>query len=132
MIPIRVLLVEDALPVLRRLKGDLEAEGSFEVFHATSMAAGMLSLVRVQPDVLVLNPYAGRGSVEEWRRTVERYRNGRSVGLVALAGATPARDREVLAQLADLGILRRPTSTRRILSSILNWMGQETTLARAS
>jgi hypothetical protein len=132
MIPIRVLLVEDALPLLRHLKGDLEAEGGFEVFHATSQAAGMLSLARLQPDVLVLNPYAGRGSVEEWRRAIDRYRNGRCLGLLALAGKMPHHDLEVLSGLADLGLLKRPASTRRILSTLLDWMGQETILAKAS
>lgn len=132
MIPIRVLLVDDALPLLRTLKQVLEASGSFEVFQATSQAAGMLGLARMQPDILVLNPTAGKGSVEEWRRAVERYRHGRSLGLIALADALAPRDAEILGALADLGILKRRSGPRRILSLLLEWSGQDTGLRRAS
>ena len=84
MIPVRVLMVDEALPVLRELQRELGNSECFEVYTATSSGAGMFSLARLQPDVLVLNPCAGRGSPEEWRRALERYRMTRSLGVLLL------------------------------------------------
>ncbi len=131
MIPIRILLVDEGPESLEGLKDELESSGSFEVTWATTCGAGMLSLARSRPDVLVLNPYAGRGSVEEWRRAVERYRSARPLGLVAVAGRIPAPDRAPLRQMADLGILGPGVSAERIRSRLVRWADPESLLTRA-
>jgi DNA-binding response OmpR family regulator len=131
MIPIRILLVDEGAQILQGLKGELERSESFEVTWATTCSAGMLSLARSRPDVLVLNPYAGRGSVEEWRRAVERYRGTRPLGIVALAGRIPARDRAPLRELADLGIFGSGVNAERIRSLLVRWADPESLLAGA-
>jgi DNA-binding NarL/FixJ family response regulator len=131
MIPIRILCVDDGPQTLQELKGELERSGGFEVIWATTCSAGMLSLARSRPDVLVLNPYSGRGSVEEWRRAVERYRAARPLGLVALAGRIPARDRAPLREMADLGIFASGASAERIRSLLIRWADPESLLAGA-
>lgn len=131
MFPIRVLLVEDALPFLRILTTALKTHG-FEVFFASSTAAGMLSLARMQPDVLVLHPQAGRGSVVEWRRAISRYREAHPLGLLLLARRIPAAEQDTLSDLADVGTLARPAAPARILTALLEWAGDEQTMSRAS
>ena len=61
---------QGAFSNLHDLKEELESSGGYEVISTSSPASGMLCLARYQPDVLLINPYAGRGTMEEWRRAV--------------------------------------------------------------
>ncbi len=131
MIPIRVILVEDALPLQRRIRDEMEASGSFEVYAVSSSAAGMLNLARMQPDLAVIYPYAGRGAPEEWRRAVGRYRQGRALGLLVLLDLASAEETETLADMADLGMIERPPAPGEIRSLLMNWAGQEEILDQA-
>lgn len=125
MIPVRVLLVDESLPLLREVKEELESSGGFEVFTAVSPAAGLLGLARLQPDLLIANPYAGRGTVEEWRRAVERYRAGRSLSVLVLADRMCERDASILREIADLGVIPDRRG-RRVVETILHgWAEQE-------
>jgi DNA-binding NarL/FixJ family response regulator len=125
MIPVRVLLVDESLPLLRGVKEELESSGGFEVFTAVSPAAGMLALARLQPDLLIANPYAGRGSAEEWRRAVERYRSGRALSVLVLADRLPEPDASVLRDIADLGVLPLRHGSRVIETILTGWACQE-------
>ncbi len=132
MIPIRVILVEEAPPLQRRIRDEMEASGSFEVYAVSSGAAGMLSLARMQPDLAVIYPYAGRSAPEEWRRAVNRYRQGRALSLLVLLDQASSRETEALGDVADLGIMGRPPAHGEIRSVLLNWAGQEEVLDRAA
>ncbi len=133
MIPIRILLVEDALPVLRELRTELDEAGTFEVFTAASSAAGLLGLARTRPDVLIFHPYAGRGSVEDWRRAIARCRASRALGVLAMADKIPLREREILSGLADLGIVGRRPSARLVHKVVDVWAGEwEQALGKAA
>jgi DNA-binding NarL/FixJ family response regulator len=132
MIPIRILLVDDAQSDLRSLSEELEEAGGFEVITAASPVSGMLSLARHQPDVLLVNPVAGQGSVEEWRRAVEHYRSARPLGLLVLAGRISARDRETLEELADVGIMEYPLQPELIREVLAHWAGTEEFLSWAA
>ena len=129
MIPLRVLLVEDALPVLKDLRAALEESGEFEISCATSFPAGMLVLARSRPDLLLVNPYACRSSIEEWRRGVALYRNHHSLGVLALARRVPTQDRIPLQEMADLGILPSGIEARRIQAILEEWANSERLLA---
>jgi DNA-binding response OmpR family regulator len=125
MIPVRVLLVDESLPLLRVMKEELESSGGFEVFTAASPAAGLLGLARLQPDLLVANPYAGRGTAAEWHRAVERYRSGRSLSVLVIAERISQPDAGLLQEIADLGVVS-PRKGRRLLETILTgWANQE-------
>jgi len=132
MIPLRILLVEDALPALQDLRQVLEETGEFEISCATSSPAGMLGLARTRPDLLVLNPYAGRGSIEAWRRAVGRYRQHHPLGLLALAHRIPPRDQDSLQEMADLGIFSPGVEARRIQAILEEWADSERLLAGAA
>jgi DNA-binding NarL/FixJ family response regulator len=125
MIPVRVLLVDESLPLLRGIKEELESSGGFEVFTAVSSAAGLLGLARLQPDLLIVNPYTGRGSAEDWRRAAERYRAGRPLSVLVLANRVGARDALVLRELADLGIVPHRPGTRVVETILTGWACQE-------
>lgn len=125
MIPVRVLLVDESLPLLRGLKEELESSGGFEVFTAVSPAAGLLRLARLQPDLLIANPYAGRGTAEEWRRAVERYRSGRSLSVLMLADRVHEPDRSVLRDIADLGVVPHHHPSRVLDTILTGWARQE-------
>ncbi len=131
MIPIRILIVEDALPILHRLRDGLEATGDFEVFTASSAPAGLLGLARLQPDVLILQPQTGRGSLEEWRRAIERYRAGRSLAVLVMSARIPSRAREILDGMADLGVVDRFPHPRLIHRLVTTWAGHEPAASRA-
>lgn len=131
MIPIRVILVEDTLPLQRRMRAELEASGSFEVYAVSSSAAGMLCLARMQPDLAVVYPYAGRGAPEEWRRAIGRYRQGRALGLLVLLDHASPGETEIIGEMADLGMIGRPPAAGEIRSLLMNWIGQEEILDRA-
>jgi DNA-binding NarL/FixJ family response regulator len=132
MIPIRILLVDDAQPGLLSLKEELEDSGGFEVITSASPASGMLSLARHQPDVLLVNPLAGQGSVEEWRRAVDHYRCARSLGVIVLAHRMTSHDREVIEELADLGIVDYPLHPELIQEILAHWAGAEEPLSQAA
>jgi DNA-binding NarL/FixJ family response regulator len=125
MIPIRVLLVDESLPLLREVKEELESSGGFEVFTAVSPAAGLLGLARLQPDLLIANPYAGRGTAEDWRRAVERYRAGRSLSVLVLANRVREPDTSVLREVADLGIVPRRPGSRVVETILTGWACRE-------
>jgi DNA-binding response OmpR family regulator len=125
MIPVRVLLVDESLPLLRAVKEELESSGGFEVFTAVSTAAGLLGLARLQPDLLIANPYAGRGTAEDWRRSVERYRAGRSLSVLVLANRVHEPDATVLRDVADLGIVPDRPGVRVIEAILAGWACQE-------
>jgi hypothetical protein len=125
MIPIRVLLVDESLPLLRAIKDELESSGGFEVFTAVSPVAGLLGLARLRPDLLIANPYAGRGTAEDWRRAVERYRAGRSLSVLLLADRVREPDASVLRGIADLGIVPHRQGTRVIETILTGWAYQE-------
>ena len=132
MLPLRILLVEDAPPVLQDLRAALDNSSGFEVCCATSCPAGMLTLARRQPDLLVLNPYAGRGTVEAWRRAVRRFRASRQLSVIALARRVSSRDRAGLRELADLGIYSPRTEAWRIQAVLEGWANSEKLLAGAA
>lgn len=132
MIPVRVLLVEESLPVVRAVKELFEECGGFEVHTVLSPAAGMLSLARMQPDLLILNPYAGRGTPEEWRRALDRYRLGRAISTLVLADRMSEHDREVLDEVADLGIRPRRPGPWMLETILSGWADEETSMSRAS
>ena len=125
MIPVRVLLVDESLPLLREVKEELESSGGFEVFTAVSPVAGLLGLARLQPDLLIANPYAGRGTAEDWRRAVERYRAGRSLSVLVLANRVREPDASVLREVADLGIVPHRPGSRVVEAILTGWACQE-------
>jgi DNA-binding NarL/FixJ family response regulator len=125
MIPVRVLLVDESLPLLREVKEELESSGGFEVFTAVSPAAGMLALARLQPDLLIANPYAGRGTAEEWRRAVDRFRSGRPLSVLVLADRLPEPDASVLRDIADLGVVAHRQGSQVIETVLTGWACQE-------
>lgn len=131
MIPVRVLLVEESLPVLRGVTELLDECGGFEVYSAVSPAAGMLSLARMQPDLLILHPFAGRGTAEEWRRAVNRYRVGRALSTLVLADRISDHDRELLEEIADLGIRPRRPGPGLLEAILAGWAGEDVTCSRA-
>jgi hypothetical protein len=132
MIPIRVLFVGDQLPRSRDLLGDLEASGGYEVHVALPPGAGLLALARLQPDILILNPSAGRGTPEEWRRTIERFRSRHPLGLLVLPGRSHERARQVLGDLADLGVHSSRTSPEKIRSLLDSWSGTDDRIPQAA
>jgi hypothetical protein len=132
MVPIRILLVEDMLRLARDLARDLEEVGSFEVHTASSMAAGLLTLARLRPDILIVYPYAGRGTPEEWSCTVERFRANRPLSLLVLSGAHPERETEVLGGLADLGMVPRHAGSEQILALLERWFETGENLLQAA
>jgi DNA-binding NarL/FixJ family response regulator len=125
MIPVRVLLVDESLPRLRELTEALEYSGGFEVFTAVSPAGGQLRLARLQPDLLIANPYAGRGTAQEWRRAVERYRSSRSLSVLMLADRVHEPDRSVLREMADLGVVPHHQASRVLDTILTGWARQE-------
>jgi DNA-binding NarL/FixJ family response regulator len=125
MIPVRVLLVDESLPRLRELTEELEASGGFEVFTAVSPAGGQLRLARLQPDLLIANPYAGRGTAEEWRRAVERYRSGRPLSVLILADRVHEPDKSVLRSVADLGVVPHQQAGRVLETILSGWARRE-------
>lgn len=129
MVPIRILLVEDPQPALPDLRSALERSGDFEVACSTSFGAGMLSLARRRPDLLVLDPYAGRGSVDGWRRAVRRYRSSHALGLLALSRRFAVRDRELLREMADLGVFSPPVTERDVRTLLEDWANSERLMA---
>jgi hypothetical protein len=92
----------------------------------------MLSLARHQPDVLMINPSAGRGTMEEWRRTIEHYRATRPLGLIVLAHRLSPRDLETAGDLADLGVITHPFEPELIREILARWSGAEEILSRAA
>jgi DNA-binding response OmpR family regulator len=125
MIPVRVLLVDESLPLLRAVKEELESSGGFEVHTAVSPAAGLLGLARLRPDLLIVNPYAGRGTAEDWRRAVERYRAGRALSVLLLADGVREPDASVLRGIADLGIVAHHRGTGVVETVLTGWACQE-------
>jgi hypothetical protein len=132
MIPIRILLVEDAHPVGKDLERDLASYGNFDLQIAFSAAAGMLLLARLQPDVLVLNPHAGRGSPEEWRRTIECFRHNRPLAVLVLTGTMSRREGEGLSSVADIGLIPRRCGSAGIRSALERWLGTDEILLQAA
>jgi DNA-binding response OmpR family regulator len=132
MIPVRVLVVEDSRPLLRSICEELEAADGFEVITAGSPAAGMLTLARLQPDLLILDPFAGGGTPEEWNRTVARYRNARPLSVLVLADRLSDRDRGILETLADLGIQARYAISRITEAVLTAWAESAEPLSEAA
>jgi len=100
MISARILVVLDDGPKRSALARQLECLGA-EVFMSGTGSGGLLLLGRLQPDVLVLDPTAGRGRSEDWRRGVERYRSNRSLSLWVQGSSEFTR--ASMAAEADLG-----------------------------
>jgi len=132
MIPIRVLLVDDPGSGLRLLREGLERMGGFEVLTAASPPWGMLCLARHQPDVLIVHPHAGRGTIEEWRRAIRHFRASRPLSLLVLAGRLSQREREFLEEMADLGVIPHPADPAQIEEILADWAGTEENLSRAA
>lgn len=120
MVPVRVLLVEDVSESQTRLRNALEANG-YEVSCASSAPAGLLSLARFAPDVLVLDPLAGRGRADEWIPALERFRARRPLAVVGLARTHTAIERRALRRLADLAVVTRPVDPCRVLQALRDW-----------
>jgi len=132
MVPVRVLLVQESIPVLRALQEELDGCGGFEVQTATSAAAGQLGLARLQPDILIANPWAGRGTPAEWKRAILRYRDSRPLGVLLLADRASEPDREILREIADLGVRPRTGGMRLLPAILAGWAGQEESWSSAA
>lgn len=124
MIPVRVLLVEESWPLLQRLRTQLEGAEGFEVFSAVSPAAGMLGLARHQPDLLVLDPFTGGGTTEEWKRAILRYRASRPLSVLVLTDRLSPHDQTQLEALADLGVRERAAGGRLLEAILMAWAHQ--------
>ena len=124
MIPVRVLLVEESWPLLQELRRALEASDGFEIFTAVSPAAGMLGLARYQPDLLVLDPFSGGGTAEEWKRAIQRYRTARSLSVLILADSLSPHDHAQLDALADLGVRERAVGGHLLETILTAWAEQ--------
>lgn len=111
----RILIIAHEGPELRRARERLRAEG-YETHVASTAAAGLLFLGRLQPDIVVLDPLVGRGRPEDWRRGLERYREGRPLA-VALTTDDPSARRS-LADVADLGVLPRVFDVEHLWSIV--------------
>jgi CheY-like chemotaxis protein len=132
MIPIRVLVVDDDQVTTRRIRDALETTGSFEVATAMSPQAGMLVLGRLQPDIMIVHPHTGRGTVAEWARAIARYRCTRSLGVIALTRNPTAAESAALADWADLGVIEHPPRAAAIGDILASWAEPEELLDRAA
>jgi hypothetical protein len=100
--PIRILVVGRA-PTLAAFARTLET-GATEVFTAVAASGAWLNLGRLHPDLLVLDPGAGDGRPEEWKRAIESYRRSRPLGVLLVGSQALAAIPRSLRELADLGI----------------------------
>jgi len=132
MIPIRVLVVDDDLQVARRIREALDLTGSFEVATALSSQAGMLVLGRFQPDVMIVHPHQGRGTVTEWARAISRYRCARSLAVIALTHHRMPAEATSIGEWADLGVLEHPPSPAAVCDLLLQWAEPEELANRAA
>jgi DNA-binding response OmpR family regulator len=130
MIPVRVLVVADSRSRLRGLMREIETSEGFEAVAAASPAAGMLALARTQPDLMIVDPFAGGGTAEEWRRAIAHYRAARPLGVAVLAARPSERDRVLLEPLADLGFLG-DDGLAEVLESVLATYGAADPLREA-
>ena len=122
--PIRVLLVDEPHPASLTVQRELETVG-FDVHVASTPVAGMLSLARVKPDLLMVNPHAGHGTSAEWQRAIQRYRVSHSLAVLVIAVQLPPKERKTLAEVADLGVVDRPSCPGCVLQILAAWRGQE-------
>ena len=111
----RILIIAHDGPDLRRARERLQVEG-YESDVANTAAAGLLFLGRLQPDIVVLDPLVGRGRPEDWRRGIERYREGGPLAVILTTDDPFAR--RSLADLADLGILSRAFDVEALCSLV--------------
>jgi DNA-binding NarL/FixJ family response regulator len=118
--------------LLRGIREELELSEGFEVLTAGSPAAGMLTLARMRPDLLILDPFSGGGTPEEWNRTVARYRSARPLSVLVLADRLSDRDRGILETLADLGIQARHAVDRIVSTVLTGWAESIDSLGEAA
>jgi DNA-binding response OmpR family regulator len=131
MLPVRILVVANTIGLQRRLYSVLDREG-----FAVSIGAGgpppALTLARNCPDLLILEVGPALGRIESWRRSIASFRSRRPLCVLAIASEnTDHDDRAALEEIADLGLLVRPASTREILERVSEWYDAETPLVQA-
>jgi len=124
--PVRILLIGEAVNLMRRLRFRLETLG-YEVTLGCGAPSPAFSLTRVRPDILVAELSAGDGRVETWRRAIESYRSRRPLSVLFLADErTGLGDRTLAAEAADLGLVERPQRARKVIERLESWYEAET------
>ena len=118
--PTRILLVDEEHPLSRTVQRELVTVG-YQVHVACTPVGGMLSLARLRPDVLIVNPQAGHGTSAEWERAIEHYRVSRSLSVLVIAVRLPPKERKALSSVADLGVMDRPSCPGGILRILTLW-----------
>lgn len=119
--PLRTLVAVDEGPAGSALIAAMEDAGC-EVVTTSSSGAWML-LDRIRPDLLFLDPACGGGAVENWRRSIGRYRRSRALGLLVVSPS--ASIRALFSSAADLGVHDRLPSPARLKEILAGW-GEET------
>lgn len=100
-----------------------------EVITTSSAGAWML-LNRIQPDLLILDPACGGGSMENWRRSVGRYRRSHALGLLVVSPS--ASIRALFSSAADLGTHEGLPSPTRLQEILAGWEEETEPMREAS
>ncbi|MBD3162360.1 MAG: hypothetical protein GF346_08455 [Candidatus Eisenbacteria bacterium] len=132
MVPIRILVVGAAIPLLRQIHDLLDREG-FLVTVASPGPAPSRLLSRHLPDLLVLDAEPRLGRWNSWRRAIRACRSRRPLSVLLVTETDlDSAARQPLLETADLGILPRPIDPEQLVARVVAWYHRQIPIPRVA
>lgn len=119
----RVLVVDDEADIRAIIQGCLEDIAEWEVFPAASGEEGIRLAVTEQPDGILMDvSMPGMDGLETLRRLQE---DGTTSGIpvVLLTAKALAKDQEIFATLAIVGVIVKPFDPMTLVEQVTNIFG---------